>query len=107
MCAMRTSAEKRLTMTIVLQTIKAADIATVRKLGKPPYLVTLIMDVVLILFQRKVDQVRPDMERDFFFPNWAESLKVMIDTYKKKLHVKFRSAYSQSPETNVGLDGLC
>ncbi|KAG8303337.1 Dynein heavy chain 5, axonemal [Homalodisca vitripennis] len=60
-----------------LLTIKAADIATVRKLGKPPYLVTLIMDVVLILFQRKVDQVRPDMEKNFFFPNWAESLKAV------------------------------
>lgn len=58
------------------QTIKAADIATVRKLGKPPYLVTLIMDVVLVLFQRKIDLVRPDPEKNFFFPNWAESLKV-------------------------------
>ncbi|XP_054290039.1 dynein axonemal heavy chain 8-like [Macrosteles quadrilineatus] len=63
-----------------LLTIKSTDIATVRKLGKPPYLVTLIMDVVLILFQRKVDQVRPDPEKNFLFPNWAESLKVMADT---------------------------
>uniref|UniRef100_A0A1B6CZR9 AAA+ ATPase domain-containing protein n=2 Tax=Clastoptera arizonana TaxID=38151 RepID=A0A1B6CZR9_9HEMI len=63
-----------------LQTIKAADIATVRKLGKPPYLITLIMDVVLILFQRKVELVRPEIDKNFFSPNWAESLKVMADT---------------------------
>ncbi|OAD58895.1 Dynein heavy chain 8, axonemal [Eufriesea mexicana] len=63
-----------------LQTIKAADIATVRKLGKPPYLITLIMDCVIILFGRKLEPVKPDYERQFLTPSWSEALKVMADT---------------------------
>ena len=63
-----------------LKTIKAADIATVRKLGKPPYLITLIMDAVLILFKRKLDSVKPDLDKNFIIASWGESLKVMSDT---------------------------
>ncbi|XP_029675665.1 LOW QUALITY PROTEIN: dynein heavy chain 8, axonemal-like [Formica exsecta] len=63
-----------------LQTIKAADISTVRKLAKPPYLITLIMDCVLILFGRKLEPVKPDYEHQFLTPSWTESLKVMADT---------------------------
>ncbi|XP_034179159.2 dynein heavy chain 8, axonemal kl-3 [Osmia lignaria lignaria] len=63
-----------------LQTIKAADIATVRKLGKPPYLITLIMDCVIILFGRKLEPVKPDYDRQFLTPSWPEALKVMADT---------------------------
>ncbi|CAG9816206.1 unnamed protein product [Phaedon cochleariae] len=63
-----------------LLTIKASDIATVRKLGKPPYLITLIMDAVLIYFKRKIEPVKPDPEKNFLIPAWAESLKVMADT---------------------------
>ncbi|KFB36573.1 AGAP007675-PA-like protein [Anopheles sinensis] len=63
-----------------LKTVTAADIATVRKLGKPPYLITLIMDVVLILFGRRVLPVRPDDERQFLLASWEQSLKVMADT---------------------------
>ncbi|KAJ0182474.1 hypothetical protein K1T71_001843 [Dendrolimus kikuchii] len=63
-----------------LQTINAADIATVRKLGKPPYLITLIMDAVILLFRKKIDTVKPDPEKHFLFASWAESLKVMADT---------------------------
>ncbi|KAG5316447.1 DYH8 protein, partial [Acromyrmex insinuator] len=63
-----------------LLTIKAVDIATVRKLAKPPYLITLIMDCVLILFGRKLDPVKPDYEHQFLTPSWSESLKVLADT---------------------------
>ncbi|XP_014480405.1 PREDICTED: dynein heavy chain 8, axonemal [Dinoponera quadriceps] len=63
-----------------LQTIKAVDIATVRKLSKPPYLIMLIMDCVLILFGKKLEPVKPDYEHQFLTPSWSEALKVMADT---------------------------
>lgn len=60
-----------------LQTINAADIATVRKLGKPPYLITLIMDAVVLLFRKRIDTIKPDPEREFLTASWGESLKVL------------------------------
>nr|CAI5817756.1 unnamed protein product [Callosobruchus analis] len=69
-----------------LLTIKAADIATVRKLGKPPYLITLIMDAVCIYFRRKLEPVKPDPEKNFLVASWGESLKVMAESaFLKKL----------------------
>ena len=63
-----------------LQTIKAADIATVRKLGKPPHLIMRIMDCVLLLFQKRLNGFSMDPEKPGPKPSWGESLKMMSQT---------------------------
>ncbi|XP_036366495.1 dynein heavy chain 5, axonemal-like [Octopus sinensis] len=61
-----------------LNTIHPADIATVRKLGRPPHLIMRIMDCVLILFRKKLDLVVTDSEKPGFLkPSWGETLKMM------------------------------
>lgn len=60
-----------------LQTIKAADIATVRKLGKPPHLIMRIMDCVLLLFQRRLEPLSLDPDKPGPKPSWSDSLKML------------------------------
>ena len=60
-----------------LNTIKAADIATVRKLAKPPHLIMRIMDCILLLFQENIQTVTQDPERESPTPSWADALKLM------------------------------
>jgi len=60
-----------------LNTIKAADIATVRKLGKPPHLIMRVMDTILILFGNRLNPCVKDPEKESPTPSWGESLKMM------------------------------
>uniref|UniRef100_A0A673VVA8 Dynein axonemal heavy chain 8 n=1 Tax=Salmo trutta TaxID=8032 RepID=A0A673VVA8_SALTR len=60
-----------------LNTIKAADVATVRKLAKPPHLIMRIMDCCVLLFQKKLDTITMDPERPCHKPSWGEALKLM------------------------------
>ncbi|OAF69480.1 Axonemal beta dynein heavy chain 5, partial [Intoshia linei] len=60
-----------------LNTIKPADISTVRKLGKPPNLIMRIMDCVLLLFQRKTESVSIDSEKNTIKTSWSDSLKFL------------------------------
>ncbi|XP_039266995.2 dynein axonemal heavy chain 8-like [Styela clava] len=72
-----------------LQTIKPADIATVRKLGKPPHLIMRIMDCVLILMQRKINKVEQDPERPCIKPSWSEAQKLLNDSKFLTLLLEF------------------
>jgi dynein heavy chain len=60
-----------------LNTIKPANIATVRKLGKPPHLIMRVMDATMILFQTKLPLISPDPTVPCPTPSWGEALKVM------------------------------
>ena len=63
-----------------LNTIKPANIATVRKLGRPPHLIMRVMDCVVILFRKKLSQMMPDPTVPSPKPSWNEALKIMAST---------------------------
>ncbi|VDM33429.1 unnamed protein product [Hydatigera taeniaeformis] len=61
-----------------LNTIKVGDIATVRKLQKPPNLIMRIMDCVNILFYRPMLPIQMDSEKpQSFTPSWTESIRFL------------------------------
>ncbi|XP_063230049.1 dynein axonemal heavy chain 8-like [Bacillus rossius redtenbacheri] len=79
-------------------TIKPVDIATVRRLPRPPFLAMVILDAVLIFFRRKVNPAKADFERGFMEPSWAESLKLLADA-RFVLNLKEYNEQSMNDET--------
>lgn len=77
-----------------LQTIKAADIATVRRLGKPPHLIMRIMDCVLLLCRKNLDPVTMDPDKPCCKPSWGESLRFMAQS-------GFLQALEQFPKDTI------
>ncbi|XP_038654809.1 dynein heavy chain 8, axonemal-like [Scyliorhinus canicula] len=77
-----------------LNTIKPADISTVRKLAKPPHLIMRILDCALVLFQKRMDSVTMDPERPCLKPSWGESLKLLSGT-------GFLQALQQFPKDTI------
>ena len=63
-----------------LNTIKPANIATVRKLGRPPHLIMRVMDSVILLFRKKLTLMQPDPTVPSPKPSWGEALKIMAGT---------------------------
>jgi dynein heavy chain len=74
-----------------LNTIKSGDIATVKKLGKPPHLIMRILDCVLILFRSGMDApIMSDAEITDKYgacvvPSWGQGLKQMGPSFLNEL----------------------
>ncbi|KAM4041697.1 dynein axonemal heavy chain 8 [Anomaloglossus baeobatrachus] len=60
-----------------LNIIKPADIATLRKLIKPPHLLMRVLDCCLLLLQKRLDPVVLDPDKPCCKPSWGESSQIM------------------------------
>ncbi|KAF8561859.1 hypothetical protein P879_08626, partial [Paragonimus westermani] len=98
-----------------LNTLRPQEIAMLCKLQKPPNLTMRIMDCVLIMFNYRLESVRPDHGRATFAPSWNESLRMMVDQNflsSLKHYPRYRmneeiidllEPYIQAPEYNVSV----
>ncbi|KAF5398986.1 hypothetical protein PHET_07645 [Paragonimus heterotremus] len=98
-----------------LNTLRPHEIAMLRKLQKPPHLIMRIMDCVLIMFNYRLESVKPDHERATFASSWNESLRMMMNQnflsslmhyprhYMNEETIDLLEPYIQAPEYNVSI----
>ncbi|KAF6775711.1 hypothetical protein AHF37_04900 [Paragonimus kellicotti] len=98
-----------------LNTLRPHEIVMLRKLQKPPHLIMRIMDCVLIMFNYRLESVKPDHERATFASSWNESLRMIMNQnflsslmhyprhYMNEEIIDLLEPYIQAPEYNVSI----
>ncbi|GAA47151.1 dynein heavy chain 5 axonemal [Clonorchis sinensis] len=96
-----------------LNTLRPSDIATLRKLQKPPHLIMRLMDCVMIMFYSRLEPVRSDRERGTFAASWNEALRLLMNPNfltnllqypKHRMNeeiVDLLEPYTSSPDYNI------